>query len=78
MADTQLASEDRLNNDLVLDFEQRQRASAFVAYVLDYPESTANELIYLRDRVRGLEKGEFICTRCGLRKDGETGATHDF
>lgn len=23
-------------------------------------------------------KGEFICARCGLRKDSEHGATHEF
>ena len=32
----------------------------------------------LAEEVRKLRKGEFICKRCGLRKDSEHEAEHDF
>lgn len=33
----------------------------------------------LESRITKQERGEFICSRCGLRKDGEnSGVAHDF
>lgn len=32
----------------------------------------------LAEEVRRLQRGEFICHKCGLRKDSEHSASHDF
>lgn len=32
----------------------------------------------MASEIEKLRKGEFICQRCGLRKDGEHDSTHDF
>lgn len=39
----------------------------------------ANYIDQLEARITKLERGEYICNRCGLRKDGEnSGVSHDF
>jgi len=32
----------------------------------------------LAEEVRRLRRGEFVCQKCGLRKDSEHSTTHDF
>lgn len=48
-------SDDKLNIHR-LTFEQRKRADALSAAVLDDPDTAAFELIFLRDRVKELDE----------------------
>ena len=45
--------------------------------LLDDEESADREICKLREKLEALERGEFICKKCGLRKDGE-GERGDF
>lgn len=44
----------------------------------DPPNGDAPALLRLAGEVRRLQRGEFICQKCGLRKDSEHEAAHDF
>jgi len=59
----------------------------------DYSFATVNDYVHgvgvhfedlvalclsMADHIDNLRRGEFICTRCGLRKDSEWNAQHNF
>ena len=53
---------------------ERCRYMASVAKV----DCMRNALTAAADEIEKLRRGEFICQRCGLRKDGERSTEHEF
>lgn len=47
-------------------------------WILGFEEFSASDLVSIVRELRANRRGEFICSRCHLRKDGERSEVVDF